>query len=100
MGFVEMYLPMTAAFVTASVIIESIHFVLGMWLRKRGEAKMKEYYQTMADTLGVSADVLMSQMGDGMMGGMPPMMDFMNTHPGAAPTVSGNEENSVHGQYL
>ncbi len=105
MNFMDLFVPMTAAFIAASLVVEFLHFLLGLWLSKRQQARVKEYYKEVAEKMGMSPEDFMAQVEDQMGGmggmgmmdgppgmmGMPPMGNVMTTTSG-----SGQE----HGQYL
>lgn len=103
MNFMDLFLPMTAAFITASVVVAVLHFLLGRWFSKRQYARAKKHYKEMAEKMGMDPEDFMSQIEDqmngisgmgmaegppGMMGG--PMGNVMTT------TSGGGE----HGNYL
>ena len=104
MNFMDLFVPMTAAFITASIVVEFFHFLLGLWLSKRQQARVKEYYKEVAEKMGIDPEEFMSQMEDQMggMGGMgmvdgPPGM-MGNPMGNIMTTASGSGEQ--HGQYL
>lgn len=105
MNFMDLFVPMTAAFITASIVVEFFHFLLGLWLSKRQQARVKEYYKEVAEKMGMSPEDLMSQMenqmggmgGMGMMDGPPGMMGMPMGN--VMTTTSGGGEQQ-HGQYL
>jgi hypothetical protein len=106
MGFMDLFVPMTAAFVVASVIIELLHFLMGLWLTKRHHARAKEYYKEVAEKMGMSPEDFMSKMEDQMngMGGMgmmagPPGMTGMPMG-NVMTTASGSGHQEGQGQYL
>lgn len=104
MNFIDLFVPMFSAFVAASVVMEILHFLLGLWLSKRASTKAKQYYAEMAKKVGMDPDEFMAQLEEQAagMGGMN-MMDMMGgAPPGAAmmTTASGNGEEKGHGQYL
>lgn len=101
MNFMDLFVPITAAFITASVIMEFLHFLLGLCLAKRQRARQEAYYSQMAEKLGVSTEDFMAtleqSMGGGMGGGMPMMFDLPA---GSELTASGTAQREEHGQYL
>jgi hypothetical protein len=103
MNFIDLFVPMFSAFVAASVVMEVLHFLLGLWLSKRQSAKAKEYYAEMAKKVGMEPDEFMAQLEEQAagMGGMN-MMDMMSGSPGPVmmTTASGSEDDRAHGQYL
>lgn len=92
---------MTAAFITASVVVEFLHFLLGIWLTKKHQKRAQEYYNEVAEKMGMTPEEFKSKMEDqmnamggmGMMDGPPGMMGNVMT------TASGSGEQE-HGQYL
>jgi hypothetical protein len=101
MNFTDLYFPMVAAFVTASIFMEFLHFLLGLWLAKRQAKQQEAYYAQMAEKLGVNTEDFMKSMENSMaggMGGMPMMFDIPGDA-GAQLTASGTEDKG-HGQYI
>jgi hypothetical protein len=108
MNFMDLFVPMTAAFVAASLVVEALHALLGFWLTKRHQARAKEYYKEVAEKMGMTPEDLMSQMenqmsgmgGMGMMEGGPPGM--MGGPMGSVMTTTsgGGDRPNGHGQYL
>lgn len=107
MTFMDLFVPMTAAFITASIAVEFLHFLLSLWLSKRAHARAKEYYEEVAEKMGMSSEEFMSQMEDkingmggmGMMGGPPGMMSELPMG-NIMTTVSGSGQHEGQGQYL
>lgn len=101
MTFIDLFLPMFSAFIAASIVMEFLHFLLGLWIAKRQARATKEHFEKMAAQLGVDAETLQAQMeslqGPGGMG----MMDMMGAGPESLmmTTVSGSPDEQ-HGQYL
>ncbi len=101
MSFMDLFVPMTAAFITSSIVVEFLHFLLGSWIARRAQARAEEYSKEMAEKLGISPEDFMSQVegqmgGMGMMGGPPGMMGGPMGN--SMTTSSGGD--SSHGQYL
>lgn len=102
MDFINIFVPIFFGVIAASLVIEVAHFLLELWMSRRQHARVKEYYKEIANKMGISVEELMSQMGNGMMGGMPPGMDMMG---GGGPepimtTASGSSQHEGQGQYL
>jgi hypothetical protein len=104
MTFMDLYVPMFAAIISAGIVMEVLHFLLGLWLSRRHAAKAKRYYAEMAEKVGMDLDSFMAQLEEqaegmgglgmmGMMGGPPPGAAMMTT-------ASGKGEEKAHGQYL
>ena len=102
MSFMDLFLSMTAAFITASIIVEFLHFLLGMWLSKRQLERTKEHYKEMAEKMGMDPEEFMAQLEEQMggmtmpEGGLPGMMGSPMGN--IMTTTSGTEQE--HGQYL
>jgi hypothetical protein len=98
MNFMDLFVPMTAAFVAASIIMEILNFILHLWVQRRTLKKMNKAVE---DLVADGADPQMAEMMimQMMQGGspgefeMPPGMGA-----GMPTTASGNVHG--HGQYL
>ncbi len=108
MNFMELFVPMTAAFIAASLVVELLHFLLGLWLSKRQHKRMQDHYKEVAEQMGMSPEEFMSKMED-QMNGMGGMGGMMNGPPGmmgmpmgnVMTTASGSGDNHEgQGQYL
>lgn len=106
MNFMDLFVPMTAAFITASVIVEFLHYLLGLWLTKRHQQRAQEYYNEVAEKMGMTPEEFRSKMEDqmnamggmGMMDGPPGMMGMPMGN--VMTTTSGSGEHDGQGQYL
>ena len=106
MGFMELFLPMTCAFVFASLVVEGLHALLGLWLTKRHHQRTQEYYNEVAEKMGMTPEEFRSKMEDqmnamggmGMMDGPPGMMGMPMGN--VMTTTSGNGDHEGQGQYL
>jgi len=90
---------MTAAFIVASIVVEFLHFLLGVWFSKRQMDRTKEHYKKIAEKMGMDPDEFFSQIENQMYGGgmnMPEglMGNVMTT------TSGGGSEHDGQGQYL
>jgi hypothetical protein len=100
MNFMDLFVPMTAAFVAASIIMEVLNFLLHLWVTRRS---LKRVNDAVAELVAGGADPQMAEMMVMQMmqgGGAPPggfeMQPGMN--PEMFTTASGNVQ--AHGQYL
>lgn len=106
MNFMDLFVPMTAAFVAASLIVEALHTLLGIWITKRHQARAQEYYNEVAKQMGISPEEFKSKMENQInyMGGMDPMSGSpgMTGMPmgDVTTTASGSGEHEGQGQYL
>ena len=100
MSFIELFLPMFSAFIAASVVMEILHFLLGLWIATRQAKATKEHFEKIAAQLGVDAETLQAQMeGDQGMGGMG-MMGEMGSAPRSIMMTTASGSQDRHGQYL
>jgi hypothetical protein len=100
MNFMDLFVPMTAAFVAASIIMEILNFLLHMWVQRRTLKKMNK---AVADLVADGADPQMAEMAimQMMQGGGPGDFELSPGMGGSMPmptTASGNVQ--AHGQYL
>lgn len=94
-SFWDIYCPVLAAFATATIFFEGVHFIIGLIAAKRQLKRIQEQAK------------LMMEQGGGFPGmeGNPLMMFDMNPNMYGGgpfpPTVSGNsDDHRGHGQYL
>lgn len=100
MSFIDLFLPMFLAFIAASIVMEILHFLLGLWLATRQAKATKAHFEKMAAQLGIDPEELQAQMESYQgMGGMG-MMDMMGSAPGSVMTTTTSGSREHHGQYL
>lgn len=100
MNFIDLFVPMTAAFVTASIIMEVLNFILHLWIQRRTTKRMND---AVAELVAGGADPQMAEaMIIQMMQGGGAVPGGFEMQPGMGPemftTSSGNVQE--HGQYL
>lgn len=95
-NFWDIYYPVLAAFATATIFFEGVHFVIGLITAKRQLKRIQEQAKLMVEQggglpgVGDPSPMMMFDMGPNMYGGGP-----------FPPTVSGSaDDDRGHGQYL
>lgn len=94
-NFWDIYCPVFAALLSATLFFAGVYFVFGFIVAKRQLKRIQE-----------QAKFMMEQSGGFPNGGDPSQMMMFNMGPDMygggsfPPTVSGNTDNERHGQYL
>ena len=98
MGFWDIFCPVFGAFLSTAIIMEIVHFGMGVWLNKKHQ---ESYENQIKEMIAAGIDPSMIPEGFSGMGGMPAMFNQDPSTMGMNGTATASgEEDKGHGQYL